>query len=490
MPRKLELTWVRRLRRWKKKYNGKQYYFAFGETKDDRAGYQKALAAWRTKKAELDAAAGMNPHREAYEFDLLMLRRMIDRFNPNGSALQALKEREGMSDVEWELYVRKEWTAAKEAERVLEERIRDGYEHPDVEDAPGAKSLDEHKYQIPGPAPWEQTAQPHVPPEKSIGGCIKLFVERKVQLAAKGEMTHGRADVLRHCLAHFEKYAGKNRPLEEINRQLLIGYRDHLELEIANGKTSARYAKDRIQAVKQFVKHLWELELIEMPRVMQGNLLRITAGQKKIVTFDSAEVEKLLAAATGGLRLYMLLMLNCGMTQQDIADLKPHEVDWTLGRVTRKRSKTKKFADVPEVTYTLWDETFKLLKKYRSKSGDRVLMSTKGQALKRDATTDGKYSKTDVIGRSYRRLLKRLEIPTAKRKPIKLLRKTAATKLGEHPTHGRFAQHFLGHSPRTIADKHYVRPSDEQFNEAVRWLGVQFGYTTKRAATKSAGNKK
>jgi hypothetical protein len=34
---------------------------------------------------------------------------------------------------------------------------------------------------------------------------------------------------------------------------------------------------------------------------------------------------------------------------------------------------------------------------------------------------------------------------------------------------------FLGHSPRTVADRHYVVPPQELLDEAVTWLGRQLG---------------
>ena len=52
--------------------------------------------------------------------------------------------------------------------------------------------------------------------------------------------------------------------------------------------------------------------------------------------------------------------------------------------------------------------------------------------------------------------------------------------MGEHPEYGKFAQYFLGHAPQTVADKHYIKPSDEQFANAVRWLGEQFLTPEKR----------
>jgi hypothetical protein len=42
--------------------------------------------------------------------------------------------------------------------------------------------------------------------------------------------------------------------------------------------------------------------------------------------------------------------------------------------------------------------------------------------------------------------------------------------LGEHSQYKFYAQYFLGQSPPTVADKHYVRPSDREFFEALAWL--------------------
>jgi hypothetical protein len=35
--------------------------------------------------------------------------------------------------------------------------------------------------------------------------------------------------------------------------------------------------------------------------------------------------------------------------------------------------------------------------------------------------------------------------------------------------------HFLGHSPRTMKDRHYAAPATELFDKAVLWLGKQYG---------------
>ena len=58
-------------------------------------------------------------------------------------------------------------------------------------------------------------------------------------------------------------------------------------------------------------------------------------------------------------------MLNCGMYQNDIAELRQEEVNWKKGTITRARSKTRE-RNGPVVTYKLWPETLCLLKKHRA----------------------------------------------------------------------------------------------------------------------------
>ena len=66
-----------------------------------------------------------------------------------------------------------------------------------------------------------------------------------------------------------------------------------------------------------------------------------------------------------------------------------------------------------------------------------------------------------------------------KRAP-KALRATAASKLAEHKEYKFFAQYFLGHSPRGVTDRHYVRPNDEEFFQALGWLEGALGFGHKK----------
>jgi len=244
---------------------------------------------------------------------------------------------------------------------------------------------------------------------------------------------------------------------------------------------SSKYAKLIFTTTKMFIGHLAELSLIPLPGNIRSKALRFNGGMKKIKTFKPDEFRALYSACVTKApktALYLLLMANCGMYQNDISELGEDEVDFRAGTITRPRSKTP---NGPVVTYKLWPETLELLKKFRSKDetilnekgSPRMLVTGKGKPLVPMAESNGRMARTDNIRSAYRRLLDRLKI--ANGKPLKLIRKTSATILGRHPQYKFYAQYFLAHSPGTVADRHYVEPSTQEFFAALDWLRQQYG---------------
>ena len=190
------------------------------------------------------------------------------------------------------------------------------------------------------------------------------------------------------------------------------------------------------------------------------------------ILFTDEEVKSLLTNAKPKMKLKLLLMLNCGYYQGDISDLTQSQVDWKFGRIIRKRSKTETNKNTPEINYPLWEETFLLLKQFRSNDKHHTLLNNHGKPLKTESiNAKGNYIKSDCFARSFRILAKKLGIS----KPPKCLRKTSASKLATHKEYKFYAQYFLGQKPDSIADNRYVVPSQEEFDLAVEWLGRQWG---------------
>ncbi len=467
--------------RWRKRYKcpdgvTRDFYFPRLPKESKEASHARCWAEWEKKKAEIDAGSTGGNDWSRSERGLTVL---IERMK---SQLAELAKDDTPQN-------RALWLSHRQLLITYEQWIARGTPvigpNDDPENPPDFVPWQLYE-EDPDPAvydppPWAVPGPPKSTDPNTVAACVKRFLGRKAAQAQRGERSSGRVEVLRVGLESFSKQVGGDEHISAVTSPALSQFRDGLEALIAAEKLRPHSARDRLQAVKQFVRFLWEEELIALPRILKSREFAIALPEQRIETFTDVEVERLLGASSPSTKLYLLLMLNCGMTQIDIAELTHEEVDWKKGRVIRKRSKTRKNGNgknVPSVSYPLWPETFRLLKAQRSKHPTLALTNANGEPLKVEKIANGKALKKDNVRSAYCRVVAKLANAKTDRieigKPLKLLRKSAATKLGKHPDYSRFAQHFLGHAPTTVADRHYVSPNEEQFEAAVAWLGTQF----------------
>ena len=227
--------------------------------------------------------------------------------------------------------------------------------------------------------------------------------------------------------------------------------------------------------MKSFVRWLWQIEAIpSLPRIMDGRsrALKIGNPPPEIVVFTKDEITVLLAEASDRTKLYILLMLNCGMTQKDIADLAASEVDWNAGRIARKRSKNESFATVPRLCYPLWPGTLRLLRQEANTVGsERVLLNENGRPLWYEEVGEGgKLKKNDNVKSAFDRLKRKTKIT----KPMKSLKKTSASLIRANERFASLESLFLGHAPQSMSDRHYTEVPQALFDEAIAWLGGKY----------------
>jgi integrase len=506
---KLKLTWDKTTKRWCKVHKGHKVYLGSGKSKADQQSYLIALDQWAIRKAEIDASrAEEKPNGADYLTAIGLRQAMLEwltleadeadeaEYNDMIAWLQKENQREHSLPgvpvplVEYLTYAGEHNRLTRE----LEQLNRDFQKaKPPALNEPGSLTIDPLAYRplqeqrlwfprLEGLKQWLkwQGVDNHA---STIAGNLDTFLEAKRQKALAGQYSPASYSILKARLDYFRRFAGA-LSVEVFGGKQLEAFTGQLHKLIAEGTISTEYAKGILVSAKSFVRWLWESEVVEhLPRNIAA--LRIKSEVKPIETFAPAEVNTLLTNAVERTRLYLLLMLNTGSLQQDISDLKPSEVNWKEGRITRKRSKTKGEANVPIVEYLLWPDTFALLKKYRSTDPNRVLVNANGSPLRqRGFRADGSNHNLNNITSAYQRVCRKLGIPA---KPLKLLRKTGASMLETQPEFGRYAQFYLGHSPRSVADRHYVQPSKEQFDRALTWLGQQFKRSAKR--TKKGGPK-
>jgi integrase len=303
--------------------------------------------------------------------------------------------------------------------------------------------------------------------ERALSRHLQEFLDHK-----KVSVSLGRWDNLRSHLRRFETFVGHDQAIDELTSATLVGFFDHLKAT----DTLNDYAKrDTFTTAKQFIRHLVELDLIAAPGKLTSRSLSFVVEQADIVVFSTDELKKIYDKAVDRTKLFLLLAMNCGFTQVDISDLKQAQVDFKNGTITRKRSKTKRHKKAPVVTYKLWKETHRLLKHFASEYEERVLTTEDGKPLMQDSVDGDKRSKSDNIRSCFVRALDALQIPQDQRKGFSAIRATSASLLENHPEFSRYAQHFLARAPHSVADRHYVVPSQQRFDDALDWLRQQYG---------------
>ena len=529
MPRNYKLTWQsggkHQTGRWRKKYRGKAYYFPGGNGKSDRKAYDAAVAEWEALKVTIDAAAP-RPHQLEYEQAIDQWEQVLQWSNQHGDAdwarglvakmlakarrsgqpiekLDALRRR--LAAPKLLPLARDDWfesafdphPSAVEFGKKLQSMISRGelYEPSTMpaitipvtaEELPAVRiRVDPEKDYLDGSPQriarevWRDRLKVQqrkaAPEEHSVQHHIQLFLDEKEANANAGEVSIGRLYAVKLHLAHFRDWFGKDRDVEEIDGQALSRYRLDLLEKTASDTWTKTTAKHYLTTAKSFVRWLWTTEAIAtLPRILAENSpsLTITVALGKIVVFTKEEITSLLAAPDRT-KLYILLMLNCGMTQKDIADLAVTEVNWEEGRIKRKRSKTGDCDNVPTVNYKLWPETLRLLRQEQAKdSSGLVLLNSNGSPLwTEQMSKDGKYQKTDNVKNAFDRLRKTLGIT----KPLKSLKKTSASLLRNDARFSNLENLFLDHAPQKMSDRHYAQVPQDLLDQAIQWLGAEYG---------------
>jgi integrase len=432
MAKRLHMTWVAGSRRWRKLYKGKWYSVSC-----------RQLAVEGSKEASWKAA------------------------NKWWEQTQGVTDSQPLTEQDLRANAFRVWSMVQDWKQ-LDEESREKL----VDSLVGAGQYQKIKTQAEGVV---ASAVKTTPPDRTVKAQVETWRQLLHGVCQSGQMSEGRFDGYRRNIGKFVEWIGPETAIDEIDEARLEGFFNQLSLHVGAGKYSPHYAHTLMMTAKQFISRLAEMRLISLPGNIRSRRFRFNhSAPAKIETFTVEEVCTMLSGCDGfseRTKLYLLLMLNCGMYQNDIAEMRKDEVNWTKGTVTRARSKTRE-RNGPVVTYRLWPETFALLKKHRATKGELALTTDDGNPLVRYWLEEGDVRRYDVIHSAWTRLAAKLGLRKI-RLGMKHLRKTSATLLGQHPQYKFFANHFLADSPRSMADKHYVRPNGEEFFLALDWLRGQ-----------------
>lgn len=320
------------------------------------------------------------------------------------------------------------------------------------------------------------------------------FVASYEAKAKTGNGSWGRHGQVVSGLNVFCQWYGDQRSMEHFCTDHWREFSAHLKKKVTNGEYAAASALDHQKTIRTFLARLAsdypELSGC-MTRNLQAEHLRIPVTRKEPTVFTKDEIGTLLKHATDRMRLFLLLMLNCGMYQGDIADLKASEIDWVNGRIVRPRSKTRKTSEKNgepfRYNWMLWPTTLLLLKAHAQKTG-LALLTTDGKPLINHKAT----TRNDAVRSAFSRLIAKLKnrelLPATWSKPLKSLRKTGANIIAQSsdPTIAGFYEPYLNQN--TVAHRNYLQSGQPHagFDRAIEFIGIELGQIGPSAIPTSA----
>lgn len=464
------MSWIPRRKGWMKNYRGKRYAVScrqLGCAATKEASRDAANAWWEATKFDLDSATpAPKPNQREYQEYISIYRRQA----------QWCSMHLGESP-DYQVVMR---SATAEADR-LQSILDTAKEPPPIGrwERPLANLSDE------GRAIWHDRIK-HIrqaPKDKTIRYHADRWLEKQQTRARSGEITSDRYSSYKYAIDHVVTWADESSPIDTITTErleayqsLLLGEIDKREHGDKQGMTRS-YAKERLDVAKQFAYWLYDRDLIPLPKILLNKKalrIKLNASQRTPKIPPIADMRSLLnhAKLPERCRLWLLLMANCGMYQVDVAKLRKDQVDLKAGTITRKRSKTENHANVPTVTFKLWNATRTLLRKHLSDHPTLALTNEDGGPLMRKwIDADGKPQKVSNIDSAYARFRRANKVAI----PLGRFRKTSANLLFNRKEYKGLHSLFLGHSTRGMAELAYVVADRHSLDDAVTWLGTQYG---------------
>ncbi len=472
MPASYLMSWEPKSRRWWKQHKGKRHVVScrqLGAPETKEGSYQLANEWWRARQAAIDGETELLDGRHVHRSVIDMLEFRGDWCLANGRPEDAVVWSRRIEDVRAMQTEANPYTAI--VSPVVAERL--DYLQRAGGSIPPEMEPEDLEFQVGEGQVWYQREREArtVLVEKSISGLSQRFLKLSESRMNSGGLSASELDTARRCVGHAVDFFGAGNEPSVITPERWEDFWHHLLRQVAEGKQSKEYVRKDWRYGKSFIRWMASMGKMTLPANLEERRYKFGGGATAIKTFEVEEVQKLVKAAPGQTKLHLLLMLNCGMYQGDISDLRHEEVDWNNGVITRQRSKTRHHgAKTPTVRYRLWPVTFALLKEYRSDHPELVLTTRGGKPWVEAEMKGTRFTRRDGIKSNFAHLQRRLKID----KPLKLFRKTSATLLDKHKEYGRYAQFFLGHAGRSIAERHYVVPDQDQFDNAVDWLRQKY----------------
>lgn len=287
-----------------------------------------------------------------------------------------------------------------------------------------------------------------------IADAVNRFLNVKAAAVASGELTQMSWNDYRRTGKLIVECFGRTRVVEDLRPDDF----ESLKAKLASTRNLTSIGNE-IQRTRCLFKYLWDSDLIVSPvkfgpgfkRPDKKSRRRLRNARQPLL-FTPDEIQRMLDATTPNLKAMILLAVNCGMGNNDLASLPIHKLDLDRGWHSFGRPKTGVERRCP-----LWPETVAALrivlasrpKPRDTAAADLVFLTRNGRPYVRlqgkvDAAEADKTTWNDAISRETGKLLRTLGIHRPRLNFYSLRRtfRTIADEAGDQPA----AVLIMGHA--------------------------------------------
>ena len=304
-----------------------------------------------------------------------------------------------------------------------------------------------------------------VPTTRTLKYLCDAFLTSREEDVESGELKRATWGEYQRSCVRMVEILGRKTPIDDLNPTHFITLRQELAKQIDNPTTLAGH----VRKLRTVLNWAYDAGLVDKPlRYRQAlkkppkRAIRKNRNEMPAKLFSAAEIHGLLSKVQGYMVPGILLAINCGVGNRDLADMEWSHIDGEY--IDYPRPKT----EIPRRAW-MWPETRKALAQWRAEAPDSIYVAC-GERGQKIGTGESNNTPVSHLFRGY---LADLNIETNGRGfyALRHTYRTIADACGDQPA----INWSMGHSDGHISSEYRETIGDDRLKAVAKcvkkWLG-------------------